>query len=689
MSESTELSSQKFDAGCPNQDMAVTARRAIAPRSALGEEAPGLQWQVGLSTKRGSNMNRCAHLSKWSAFGALVAVAVAASGCVAPQQPPGSEAGSHPPDLGGFPPIDFGIGPGDVDIAMFPGVPWPEALQTQPVAPPAISGGTLAVLADGVTAVAADPDRDRVYAVDLVGHKVVADIALTAGDEPGRVVEDGAARVHVVLRGAGAIATLDLASQKVVARRPVCAAPRGLAWEKATDELHVACAGGELVSLPAAGGAAVRTLQLDRDLRDVVVDGATLVVTRFRSAEVLRLDGSGKVIERTGPVAADGFSPHVAWRAAPIAGGGVVVVHQIESTQVVPTMLPGGYGGGFKGADGGTDSPGIVQGAVAVIKQGQTPAITPSLFESVLPVDVALSPDGTRFAVVAAGNRGMVSKNVFPLYEFSLSDYLANISPGMAFFARSTANTISDAVAVAYARDGRILVQTREPATLQIDAGGQNELTVSLSNVSRYDTGHAVFHTSTVAGIACASCHPEGGDDGHTWRFDFGARRTQSLRGGVIERAPFHWSGDLPGLPMLLTTVMQTRMSGPALTAPQASALGGWLDALPDVPKSPPSDAAAAGRGKTLFNDPTVACASCHGGGDLSNRALVDVGTNGTFKVASLVGVGFRQPYLHNGCAATLADRFNPACGGGDRHGHTSQLTPGQIQDLVAYLETL
>ena len=36
------------------------------------------------------------------------------------------------------------------------------------VPPPAISGGTLRILADGHTAVAADPDRDQVYIVDLV-----------------------------------------------------------------------------------------------------------------------------------------------------------------------------------------------------------------------------------------------------------------------------------------------------------------------------------------------------------------------------------------------------------------------------------------------------------------------------------------------------------------------------------------
>jgi hypothetical protein len=39
-------------------------------------------------------------------------------------------------------------------------------------------------------------------------------------------------------------------------------------------------------------------------------------------------------------------------------------------------------------------------------------------------------------------------------------------------------------------------------------------------------------------------------------------------------------------------------------------------------------------------------------------------------------------PYLHAG-AATLADRFDAGIGGGDKHGHTSQLTTAQIADLM------
>src|SRR6267378_3509784 len=76
---------------------------------------------------------------------------------------------------------------------------------TQPVAPPPISGGTLAIVGAGSIAVAADPDRDRIYVVDLTAKTKLADLALTAGDEPGRVIEDSAGRVHVVLRSGGAI----------------------------------------------------------------------------------------------------------------------------------------------------------------------------------------------------------------------------------------------------------------------------------------------------------------------------------------------------------------------------------------------------------------------------------------------------------------------------------------------------
>jgi hypothetical protein len=43
---------------------------------------------------------------------------------------------------------------------------------------------------------------------------------------------------------------------------------------------------------------------------------------------------------------------------------------------------------------------------------------------------------------------------------------------------------------------------------------------------------------------------------------------------------------------------------------------------------------------------------------------------------------------MHDGCASTLRARFAD-CGGGDRHGKTSQLPGAELDDLVAFLRSL
>ena len=159
---------------------------------------------------------------------------------------------------------------------------------------PPISGGTLLVTGDGSKAVASDPDRDAVYIVDLGSKTRTFTVSLSQGDEPGRLVEDGAGRIHVALRGSGMLATIDPTAGTVISRRAACPAPRGVAWRASSDVVLVACATGELASLPAAGGdASVQVIS--RDLRDVIVNGDDVSVTLFRSASVLRLAGDGSV----------------------------------------------------------------------------------------------------------------------------------------------------------------------------------------------------------------------------------------------------------------------------------------------------------------------------------------------------------------------------------------------------------
>jgi hypothetical protein len=83
--------------------------------------------------------------------------------------------------------------------------------------PPPISGGTLLVTRDGNTAVASDPDRDAIYVVDLTARSLTFTVALRPGDEPGRLAEDGAGRVHVALRGGGALVSIDRATGTLAA----------------------------------------------------------------------------------------------------------------------------------------------------------------------------------------------------------------------------------------------------------------------------------------------------------------------------------------------------------------------------------------------------------------------------------------------------------------------------------------
>ncbi|WP_433932921.1 c-type cytochrome [Sorangium cellulosum] len=571
-----------------------------------------------------------------------------------------------------------------------------EEAVVSPVPPPPISGGTLLVTADRQLAVAADPDRDRVSLVDLATGEVVPDLALQAGDEPGRVIEGAPGTAHVALRRGGAVVTIDLATREMH-RRPVCPAPRGLAYDATTDLLHVACAGGELVTLSSDLAAPpVRALRLDRDLRDVVVEGDSLLVSRFRTPELLVLSKDGAVVERVKPPIAVQprlervFEPSVAWRMVPLPEGGVAMVHQ--RGLVDPIDIADAPQNSYAGFDCTTI---VTQPAVTMLRplpSEANPAPAPpaagvgGIGFGVLPVDMAISPDGFRGAIVMAGSR-MVFETPLDLLE--KTDSLGCES----FAGQRSISVPGDPIAVGYDEASNLLVQLREPpSVVRLSAlTGELVATFLLPGERRVDTGHALFHGlgAALMPLACASCHPEGLDDGRVWSFKpIGARRTQSLAGGVTATAPLHWDGDMTNFGTIMREVFEQRMGGQRQSAERVAAFASWLDTIKPVPLSEPADEDAVRRGEALFNDQEVACASCHAGEKLTDNRTVDVGTGKAFQVPSLRGLAARAPYMHDGCAATLHDRFGP-CGGGDKHGVTSTLSPAQIDDLVAYLETL
>ncbi len=612
---------------------------------------------------------------------------------------------------------------------------------------PPISGGTLLVTHDGSKAVASDPDRDVVYIVDLGSKTRTFTVVLQPGDEPGRLVEDGAGRIHVALRGSGILATIDPTTGTLISRRAACPAPRGVAWKASSDVVLVACATGELASLPAAGGdASVQVIQ--RDLRDVLVNGDDVAVTLFRSAQVLRLASDGTV-SRTDSIAAmsGGFAPQVAWRMVAAPNGTIVAVHQSESTQSVATHISGGYGcGGIGGGpppppvplllpipppsqddassvdgaspvddanpvddasptEGGIRNfgsppppppgpPGFSSGPMASVittigSDGTTRSTQP--FSGVLPVDVAVSTDGSTSAAVAAG-AGTGDASIDNLFLFRTT---GGVTIQTSFILPQIQPT-----AVAFEPNGDLVLQSREPAALMIVPGAGvaasssmvddsigNSPTIPLSSVSMRDTGHDIFHTHAGAQIACASCHPEGGDDGHVWLLDGNSRRTPSLRGTIAGTAPYHWPGDEADFASIVKDVYVVRMSGGQLTTDQTTALSSWVNDIPAPPAPTWVNASAATAGRAIFERADVGCATCHYGSKFTNNATVDVGTGGAFQVPPLVGVGWRTPLMHDGCAVTIADRFS-ICST-SMHGNIAALSQTDVANLTAYLETL
>jgi hypothetical protein len=305
------------------------------------------------------------------------------------------------------------------------------------------------------------------------------------------------------------------------------------------------------------------------------------------------------------------------------------------------------------------------------------------------PTDLAVSRDGKRVAVVASGNSWLVTQEQPTLF---VGDLEPDGTPEPGFLSSPCTNQAQQArylagepVAVAFDAAGRYLVQSREPALLALEG----DRFVSLSQDSRFDTGFASFYLNTGGNISCASCHPEGGDDGHTWVFSgVGYRRTQSLAGGISQKAPFHWSGDLATFEQFFQEVMLGRMALPIVPPSEhVRALATWLDTLPHDLPSDDLDAAAVERGRLLFHDELRACSKCHSGETLSDGRLHDVGTGGSFVTPSLRGVSVRAPLLHDGCAATLAERFGPC--GGTAHGDVSALAESELGDLIEYMKSL
>jgi len=215
--------------------------------------------------------------------------------------------------------------------------------------------------------------------------------------------------------------------------------------------------------------------------------------------------------------------------------------------------------------------------------------------------------------------------------------------------------------------------------------------------------GEMLFHDATIAfqrWHSCATCHPNNGrTDALRWDF---------LRDGIGNPK------DTPSLVLVAKTPPYNRralrktideVAYTAVTAghfivpsdEQVRDLKAYLESLSPEPnpfRGPNGQLSeAARRGKLIF-ETKADCIRCHRPPYYTDHKMHNVGVltpnepDGRYDTPTLIEVWRTAPYLHDGRALTLKDvltTFNKK----DLHGHTSELSEQELNDLVAFLKSL
>lgn len=209
--------------------------------------------------------------------------------------------------------------------------------------------------------------------------------------------------------------------------------------------------------------------------------------------------------------------------------------------------------------------------------------------------------------------------------------------------------------------------------------------------------GERLFHSAgntkiSRDGRACASCHPDGRDDGLVWSTPDGPRQTIFLAGRVGRETPFGWLGKHGSLKEHITITMKN-LKGTGASDEELTQIVAWLRAMKPPPKAKAvTNASAVQRGKELFNSSALQCATCHAEKtDFTDREAHDVASatgadvSKQFLVPSLRFVGGSSPYFHDGRYATLGELLQK----NDKMGDTKSLSQADRDALEAYLRTL
>jgi cytochrome c peroxidase len=207
--------------------------------------------------------------------------------------------------------------------------------------------------------------------------------------------------------------------------------------------------------------------------------------------------------------------------------------------------------------------------------------------------------------------------------------------------------------------------------------------------------GRALFHTSgdpriSKDGRACASCHPDGRDDGLVWSTPSGPRQTPMLAGRLPDTGPYGWDGAGRDVEHHLGHTF-ARLDGQGLPPRDLAALERYITTLEGPPVHPTGSEAPLARGRQVFF--AAGCGSCHSAEsawtdgkshDVHSQNPAD--TVASFDTPSLRFVAGTAPYFHDGhfpsLRSLLASQNGPMGAARDR-------SPEDLDALEAFVKSL
>jgi len=213
--------------------------------------------------------------------------------------------------------------------------------------------------------------------------------------------------------------------------------------------------------------------------------------------------------------------------------------------------------------------------------------------------------------------------------------------------------------------------------------------------------GEMLFHDASTMCFqqwqSCSSCHPGGRTDAMNWDLlNDGMGNPKNTRSLLFSAEIFPVMAR--GVRATASLAVRSGMKFIQFMEPneeKATALYEYIKGLLPVPSPRLVNgqlSETAKRGKAVFG--RANCNSCHNGPYFTDSKKYGVGTSDgtesgvTYVTPKLIEVWRTAPYLHDGRAATLEEvvrKYNKE----NRHGHTTDLSPQEVTELVDYMESL